>query len=100
MLAYDCETLRIVAVSDASIANYGYAREEFLAMTLLDIAPEEDHAAMLEYARANLGKRLGAPARAAARGTVAKTGRSSTSRSPATTSSSADADAGSASART
>jgi PAS domain S-box-containing protein len=59
MLAYDCETLRIVAVSDASIANTGYAREEFLTMTLLDIAPEEDHAAMLEYARVNLGKRLG-----------------------------------------
>jgi two-component system sensor histidine kinase/response regulator len=59
MLAYDCETLRIVAVSDASIANTGYAREEFLTMTLLDIAPEEDHAAMLEYARANLGKRVG-----------------------------------------
>ncbi len=59
MLAYDCETLRIVAVSDATIANTGYAREEFLAMTLLDIAPEEDHAAMLEYARDNLGKRLG-----------------------------------------
>jgi PAS domain S-box-containing protein len=59
MLAYDCETLRIVAVSDASIANTGYGREEFLAMTLLDIAPEEDHAAMLEYARVNLGKRLG-----------------------------------------
>jgi PAS domain S-box-containing protein len=59
MLAYDCETLRIVAVSDASIANAGYSREEFLAMTLLDIAPEEDHAAMLEYARVNRGKRLG-----------------------------------------
>jgi PAS domain S-box-containing protein len=59
MLAYDCETLEIVAVSDATIANTGYAREEFLAMTLLDIAPEEDHVAMIEYARENLGKRPG-----------------------------------------
>jgi len=59
MLAYDCETLRIVAVSDASIANTGYAREEFLAMSLLDIAPEEDHPAMLEYARVNRSTRLG-----------------------------------------
>jgi PAS domain S-box-containing protein len=60
MIAYDCETLRIVAVSDAAVPSFGYTREEFLQMTLLDIAPPEDHAAMLEYARTHRGmERLG-----------------------------------------
>jgi PAS domain S-box-containing protein len=60
LLAYDCETLRVVAVSDASIASSGYSREEFLEMTLLDFAPEQDHETMREYARANVrAKRLG-----------------------------------------
>ena len=60
LLAYDCETLRVVAVSDASIASSGYSRGEFLEMALLDFAPEEEHQAMLEYARENLGgERLG-----------------------------------------
>jgi PAS domain S-box-containing protein len=60
MLAYDCETLRLVAVSDAAVASFGYARDEFLQMTLLDIAPPEDHPGMLEYARTHRGvERLG-----------------------------------------
>jgi diguanylate cyclase (GGDEF)-like protein/PAS domain S-box-containing protein len=39
---FDCETLRFVAVNDATVANYGYSREELLAMSVLDIrAPQE-----------------------------------------------------------
>ena len=38
---YDRETLRIVVVSNAAIACYGYSREEFLSMTIRDLAPEE-----------------------------------------------------------
>ncbi|HEY8298687.1 MAG TPA: EAL domain-containing protein [Candidatus Baltobacteraceae bacterium] len=41
---YDRETLRFLAVNDAAIERYGYTREEFLAMTLLDIRPAEDRA--------------------------------------------------------
>ena len=100
MLVYDCETLRIVAVSDASIANTGYSREEFLTMTLLDIAPEEDHAGDARIrARQRRKSDLGSSTRGRG-GTVARTGRSSTSRSPATTSSSAAANVACASART
>src|SRR5665213_3145470 len=55
LLAYDCETLRFVAVSDAVIESTGYLREELLAMTVLDLAPAEDHAAMLEFTQANRG---------------------------------------------
>src|SRR5271167_4122213 len=37
MWIYDCETLRFLAVNDAAVRNYGFTREEFMAMTLLDI---------------------------------------------------------------
>jgi PAS domain S-box-containing protein len=42
MLAYERATLRIVAVSNAAIASYGYTREEFLSMTIKDLGPRED----------------------------------------------------------
>ena len=46
---YDRETLRIVVVSNAAIASYGYSREEFLAMTIRDLAPEQDLEQLDEY---------------------------------------------------
>lgn len=42
MWVYDIETLRFLAVNDAAVAHYGYSREEFLKMTILDIRPQED----------------------------------------------------------
>ncbi|MFZ2490409.1 MAG: PAS domain S-box protein, partial [Thermoanaerobaculia bacterium] len=42
MWVYDCETLAFVAVNDAAVRHYGYTREEFLAMSILDIRPEEE----------------------------------------------------------
>jgi PAS domain S-box-containing protein len=42
MQVYDAETLRILAVNDAALAHYGYRREQYLAMTVLDIRPGED----------------------------------------------------------
>jgi PAS domain S-box-containing protein len=47
MWVFDFETLRFGAVNDAAVATYGYSREEFLRMTLSDIRPPEDVAAML-----------------------------------------------------
>ncbi|MFN8095744.1 MAG: PAS domain S-box protein [Vicinamibacteria bacterium] len=44
---YDLETLRLVEVNDAACEKYGWSREEFLAMTLLDIRPPEDRAAVV-----------------------------------------------------
>ncbi len=44
MWVYDPQTLRFLAVNDAAAIQYGYSREEFLALTLLDIQPETDHA--------------------------------------------------------
>ncbi|MBS1662772.1 MAG: PAS domain S-box protein [Bacteroidetes bacterium] len=39
---YDEDTLRFLEVNDTAIANYGYSREEFMAMTIADIRPKED----------------------------------------------------------
>ena len=39
---FDRETLRFLAVNRAAIRNYGYSREEFLAMTIKEIRPLED----------------------------------------------------------
>lgn len=42
MWIYERGTLRFLAVNDAAIRKYGYAEDEFLAMTLAEIRPEED----------------------------------------------------------
>ena len=48
MWIYDSETLRFLEVNDAAVQTYGFSREEFLAMTLLDIRPPEEAAALME----------------------------------------------------
>jgi PAS domain S-box-containing protein len=48
MWIYDCDTLRFLRVNDAAIKAYGFSREEFLNMTLVDIRPEEDAPAFLQ----------------------------------------------------
>jgi PAS domain S-box-containing protein len=40
----DPKTMEIVDVNAAAVEHYGYSREEFLRMTLLDIRPPEDEA--------------------------------------------------------
>jgi diguanylate cyclase (GGDEF)-like protein/PAS domain S-box-containing protein len=42
MWVYDTETLALLAVNEAALAHYGYSRDEFLALTMLDIRPPED----------------------------------------------------------
>lgn len=42
MWVYDRKTLRFLDVNDSAIQLYGYSREEFLSMTILDIRPPED----------------------------------------------------------
>jgi two-component system cell cycle sensor histidine kinase/response regulator CckA len=48
MWVYDLETLAFLAINEAAIHHYGYSREEFLAMTIKDIRPVEDVAALLD----------------------------------------------------
>ena len=39
---YDRKTLAFLDVNEAAIAKYGYSRQEFLNMTIVDIRPQED----------------------------------------------------------
>src|SRR5262249_47043551 len=48
MWVYDLHTLAFLAVNDAAVHYYGYTRAEFLGMTLKDIRPPEDVAALLD----------------------------------------------------
>jgi PAS domain S-box-containing protein len=48
MWVYDVETLRFLNVNDSAIAHYGYSRDEFLAMTIKDIRPDDAVPALLE----------------------------------------------------
>ncbi len=42
MWIYDRKTLKFIAVNDAAVFNYGYTKEEFYSMSILDIRPPED----------------------------------------------------------
>jgi PAS domain S-box-containing protein len=48
MWVYDLESLAFLAINEAAIERYGYTREEFLQMTIKDIRPGEDVAALVE----------------------------------------------------
>lgn len=50
MWVYDRADLRILAVNDAAIDHYGYSRKKFLSMSILDIRPKEDWAAVRAFA--------------------------------------------------
>jgi len=49
MWAFDVETLRFLTVNQAAIDHYGYGREEWLQMNLLDIRPISDVSPMEEW---------------------------------------------------
>jgi PAS domain S-box-containing protein len=42
MWVYEVESLAFLAVNESAILHYGYSKNEFLAMTILDIRPLED----------------------------------------------------------
>ena len=42
MWVYDVDTLRFLAVNDSAVKHYGYSPEQFLAMRITDLRPEED----------------------------------------------------------
>jgi PAS domain S-box-containing protein len=46
---FDPETLTFLTINDAAIREYGYAREEFLAMNVTDILPAQDRARFIEH---------------------------------------------------
>ncbi len=48
MWVFDRETLKFLAVNRAAVNHYGYSAEEFLAMKITDIRPEEDVPGLLD----------------------------------------------------
>jgi two-component system, cell cycle sensor histidine kinase and response regulator CckA len=42
MWVFDADTLAFLAVNDTAVRHYGYNREEFLSMTIMDLLPPED----------------------------------------------------------
>ncbi len=48
MWVFDIESLQFLQVNDAAIAHYGYSREEFLQMRIIDIRPPEDVPRLLQ----------------------------------------------------
>jgi diguanylate cyclase (GGDEF)-like protein/PAS domain S-box-containing protein len=53
MWVQESETLRILEVNDAAVNHYGYTREEFQSMTVRDLRPTEDVAALKENSGTN-----------------------------------------------
>ncbi len=51
MWIFDTETLKFLAVNEAAIERYGWAREEFLEMTVDQVHPSSSLPAFLEYRR-------------------------------------------------
>jgi diguanylate cyclase (GGDEF)-like protein/PAS domain S-box-containing protein len=48
MWVHDVDTLRILAVNDSAVRQYGWTRAQLLSMTVLDVLPPDDHPAYLE----------------------------------------------------
>ncbi len=48
MWVYDLETLKFLAVNDTALSNYGYTREEFMKLSLLDIRPEDEKEKLIQ----------------------------------------------------
>jgi two-component system cell cycle sensor histidine kinase/response regulator CckA len=42
MWVFDVDTLAFLEVNEAAVCHYGYTRDEFLSMTIMDILPPED----------------------------------------------------------
>jgi two-component system cell cycle sensor histidine kinase/response regulator CckA len=49
LLVYDPGSLRLLAVNEAAVRQYGYTREELLAMTLSELCPVEDIGSFVEH---------------------------------------------------
>jgi len=55
MWVYDLKSLQFLAANEAAIAHYGYSREQFLAMTALDVRPSEQRERFARFVRVTGG---------------------------------------------
>ena len=49
MCVYEVGSLGVLAVNDAAVAQYGYSKDEFVGLTLLDLHHEQDLPAVREW---------------------------------------------------
>ncbi|HUG54772.1 MAG TPA: PAS domain S-box protein, partial [Vicinamibacteria bacterium] len=61
MWVFDIESLQFLEVNEAAVATYGFSRDEFLGMTIADIRPPEDVAALSAYLKAPKATELHRP---------------------------------------
>jgi diguanylate cyclase (GGDEF)-like protein/PAS domain S-box-containing protein len=59
MWVYDRVSLRFLAVNNAAIEHYGYCREQFLAMSILDIRPPDEVGGLCNTAQETSLQRAG-----------------------------------------
>lgn len=52
------DTLEFLAVNEAAVKHYGYSREEFLSMTVLDICPAEDVPVLIAFVGTHLNETM------------------------------------------
>ena len=62
MWIYDVASLRFLVVNEAAVAKYGYSHDEFLAMTMLDIRPEQEQERLRSYLTADPSQAQARPA--------------------------------------
>ncbi|PKP23404.1 MAG: hypothetical protein CVU06_08425, partial [Bacteroidetes bacterium HGW-Bacteroidetes-22] len=48
MLVYDLNTLKFLAVNDTALVKYGYTREEFMELSVLDIRPDDEKEKLMQ----------------------------------------------------
>ncbi|HSP05835.1 MAG TPA: PAS domain S-box protein [Acidobacteriota bacterium] len=52
LMVFDMQTLSFLDVNQAAVQDYGYSHGEFLGMTVLDLRPNDDIPAFLDFLRA------------------------------------------------
>ncbi len=59
---YNVDTFRILDANEAAQRKFGYTREEFRELTILDLCPEDDHPALRRYLNeSSVGSRTSGP---------------------------------------
>ncbi|MEQ9188063.1 MAG: PAS domain S-box protein [Cryomorphaceae bacterium] len=56
MWVYDHESLKFLKVNKAATVQYGYSKEEFLEMSILDIRPPEERVKLEKYLKTESGR--------------------------------------------
>jgi len=54
IIIWDLVTLKVLEINDVALEQYGYTREEFLQLTVLELRPEEDRNKIKEFSQTML----------------------------------------------